>query len=85
MLVYGKHEQGENTRECDIRKDMTNALTYLNFAKRLWILFKSLLSDTLADFTDEIGQTKINKISNAMEKKVQAFFVQALQLDQFTL
>ncbi len=85
ILVYGKHNHEDELRNCDIRSEISNSLTQLSYAKQLWILFKALLSNTLDEFSTSLGNSYIEKISQRMEDKVNAFFIQALQLDLFTL
>jgi len=85
ILVYGKHNHEDMLRNCDVRSQISDSLTQLSYAKQLWILFKALLSNTLDEFSASLGKTCIDKISQRMEEKVNAFFIQALQLDLFTL
>ena len=85
ILVYGKHNHEDMLRNCDVRSQISDSLTQLSYAKQLWILFKALLSNTLDEFSASLGKTNIDKISQRMEEKVNAFFIQALQLDLFTL
>ena len=85
MLVYGKHNHDDMLRVCDVRSQISESLTQLSYAKQLWVLFKALLSNTLDEFLEIVGKNNINKISQRMEEKVNAFFIQALQLDLFTL
>jgi len=83
MLVYAKNEN-EALRVFDIRSQVQDQLTTLDFAKRLWQLFRALISGTLDQFTDKIGETT-DEIMKAIDHRVSDFFIQALQLDTFTL
>lgn len=83
MLVYAKREIDE-LRVSDIRGQIKDQLTTLDFAQRLWQLFRALISGTIEGFKKKIGKTaKI--VMTAIDDRVEAFFIQALQLDTFTM
>ena len=52
MLLYAKRENDE-LRVCDIRAQMKDQLTTLDFAQRLWQLFRALISGTIDTFRFE--------------------------------
>jgi len=83
MLLYAKREN-EELRVCDIRAQMKDQLTALDFAQRLWQLFRALISGTIDTFRKRLGETA-GMIMTAIDDRIEAFFVQALQLDVFTL
>lgn len=83
MLVYAKGED-KVLRVCDIRSQVQDQLTTLDFAKRLWQLFSALINGTLEGFKKTIGETT-EEIMKAIDNRVSNFFIQALQLDVFTL
>lgn len=83
MLVYAKREH-EDLRVCDIRSQMKDQLTTLDFAQRLWQLFRALISGTIEGFKKKLGKTA-EVVMTAIDDRIEAFFVQALQLDAFTL
>ena len=83
MLLHAKREN-EELRVCDIRARMKDQLTALDFAQRLWQLFRALISGTIDTFRKRLGETA-GMIMAAIDDRIEAFFVQALQLDVFTL
>ena len=83
MLVHAKSEYDE-LRICDIRARVQDQLTTLDFAQRLWQLFRVLISGTLAGFRKTLGKTA-SIIMAAIDDRIEGFFIQALQLDAFTL
>jgi len=83
MLVYAKKESDE-LRVCDIRGQMKDQLTTLDFAQRLWQLFRALISGTIEGFKKKLGKT-VDIVMTAIDDRIEAFFIQALQLDTFTM
>ena len=83
MLVYAKSEH-EQLRVCDVRSQMKDQLTTLDFAQRLWQLFRALISGTLDRLKNTLGNTA-GIIMTAIDERIDEFFVKALQLDVFTL
>ena len=83
MLVYAKSEY-EELRVCDIRSQVQDQLTTLSFAKRLWQLFRAIISGTLEDLRNKFGNST-DTIMSEIDNRVNDFFRQALQLDTFTL
>jgi hypothetical protein len=72
------------SRVCDVRNHFNTQLETLDFAKRLWGLFKALISGALEGLQEQLG-TAVDTVMSAIEESIQAFFVQALQLDTFTI
>ena len=83
MLVNAKHGNDE-LRICDVRSQMKDQLTTLDFAQRLWQLFRALISGTIDSFRKRLGETA-GMIMAAIDDRIEEFFVQAPQLDVFTL
>ncbi len=83
MLVYARIEN-EALRVCDLRSQVKDQMTTLDFGKRLWQLFSALIRGTLDEFRLEIGDVA-DEIIKAINSRVNDFFIQALQLDTFTL
>lgn len=83
MLVYAKL-QGTTERVCEARDTLREQLTRLDFAKRLWGCFRALIHEALAGLQDALG-IAVESLMAVIEEHVQGFFVQALQLDEFTL
>jgi len=82
MLLYAALEQDK--RLCEIRTDMSDGLMGLSFGQRLWGLFRCLINNTIEQFRAELGEMA-DQIMSALEQSITAFFMQALQLDSFTL
>jgi len=76
--------QGAGTRVCDVRTDVGAQLSELDFAKRLWGLFRALIAEAVDELQETLGPAGA-LVMNAIDEQVQRFFVQALQLDEFTL
>ena len=83
MLVYAQQQDTE-LRVCDIRSRIKDQMTTLDFAQRLWQVFRALISGALDGIKNKFGKTT-DIIMLAIDKRVEDFFVQALQLDVFTL
>ena len=83
MLVYARREHGE-LRVSDIRGHMKEQLNTLDFAQRLWQLFRALISGTIETFKKTLGKTT-GAIMAAIDNRIDEFFTQALQLDALTL
>lgn len=83
ILVYAKHGDDE-LRICDVRSRMKEQLTTLDFAQRLWQLFRALISGAIDRFKKELGKMT-ETIKAAIDDRIDEFFAQALQLDVFTL
>jgi hypothetical protein len=81
--VYAKHGDDE-LRICDVRSRMKEQLTTLDFAQRLWQLFRALISGAIDRFKKELGKMT-ETIKAAIDDRIDEFFAQALQLDVFTL
>jgi len=82
MLVYVALEQDK--RPSQVRSDLSAGLMGLSFGQRLWGLFRCLINDTIEQFRAELGELA-DHILKALERNINAFFMQALQLDHFTL
>ena len=83
MLVHAKLG-GDGARIGELRADIQDQLNLLSFAKRLWQVFRAIISDTL----DELGETlgySIETLMKMFDEKVNQFMVQSLQLDAFTM
>ncbi|HEB63436.1 MAG TPA: hypothetical protein ENJ07_03040 [Gammaproteobacteria bacterium] len=76
MLLYARREN-EEFRVCDIRAQMKDQLTTLDFAQRLWQLFRALISGTIDAFRKRLGETA-EMIMAAIDDRIEEFFVQAL-------
>ncbi len=83
MLVYAQHENN-TLRICDIRSQMKEQLTTLDFAQRLWQLFRALINGAIDGLKEKLGKVT-ETVMEVIDARIDAFFVQALQLDIFTL
>ena len=63
---------------------MVDGLVNLSFAKQLWMLFQALIYNGLASIKQQLG-CSVDHVMHAIEERINHFFVQALQLDPFTL
>lgn len=82
MLLHESLSQGRKLSE--VRSDMSDGLVYLSFGDRLRGLFRFLINNSIEQFRTEIGSVA-DDIMIAIEQSVSRFFVQALQLDVFTM
>jgi len=56
----------------------------LNFAGRLWKIFRSIISGAIHDLSEILGRSK-EALMEMIDERVNAFFVRSLQLDAITL
>jgi len=54
------------------------------FLSELWQIFRAIISGTLNDLNSILGCT-VDTVMQAIDKKIQDFFIRSLQLDVFTL
>ena len=83
LLVLGQL-QGAGARVCEVRAAIGEQLTQLDFAKRLWGFFRALIAEAVDGLQETLGEATA-VVMSAIDEQVQRFFVQALQLDEFTL
>lgn len=83
LLLYGKHEEGAE-RLSQLRSDMERNMCTLDFASRLWGLFRALIAGALDELKPALGGLA-EDIMSRIEDTVTSFFKQAMQLDSFTL
>ena len=84
LLLLTQHEEGA-ARLSDSRNDMINSLCTLDFASRLWVIFRALISGALDELSKLYGVSAAQEIMNQIDKTVQEFFMQVMQMDTFTL
>ena len=82
MLLYVALERDEPLSE--VRTNMSAGLVGLSFGQRLWGLFRCLMSNTIEQFREQLGDMA-DLIMSTLEESINTFFIQALQLDSFTL
>ncbi len=83
MLMHNKLA-GHAGRIGDIRSTIQEQLDTMNFAGRLWQIFRSILSGVLHDVQGKLGSSK-GTIMEMIDERVNTFFVRSLQLDAVTL
>lgn len=83
LLLFAKQEEGA-ARLSEVRNDFEESLSCLNFASKLWGLFKALIAGALHDVVNLTTQDK-SKVMEKIEQSVVDFFTQVMQMDSFTL
>jgi hypothetical protein len=83
MLVNNKLED-QYARVGDIRSRIQGQLDSINFAGRLWQIFRAIISGTLTELRATLG-CSVDSVMLAVDKRIQEFFVRSLQLDTFTM
>ncbi|MCG6202939.1 transposase [Psychromonas antarctica] len=83
LLLFAKQEQG-SARLSEVRNGFEESLSCLNFASKLWGLFKVLIAGALNEM---VSLTTVEKgdVLNKIEQTVVDFFTQVMQMDNFTL
>ena len=82
MLVIAK--QGNESGLPEARRLLSENLNDINFAVRLWQVFKIIISGALNELTELLGDN-VNLVMETIENHINCFFIQALQLDAKTL
>lgn len=83
LLLFAKQEEGA-ARLCDVRNDFEESLSCLNFASKLWGLFKALIAGALNEVINLTQDDRAN-VMDKIEQTVIDFFTQVMQMDAFTL
>jgi hypothetical protein len=83
LLVIAKVTH-EASGVADIRQRISSNVTQIDFAARLWQVFRALIVGALDELKALLGEA-VTLIIETIELHVQRFFVQALQLDPRTL
>ena len=68
----------------EIGSELSTNVTRIDFAARLWQVFRALITGALDELKTLLGES-ITLIMDCIELHIQRFFVQALQLDSHTL
>jgi hypothetical protein len=82
LLIIAKQSSGAGLPET--RRLLSENLTDINFAARLWQVFRAVNSGALNELEELLGDAVI-LVMKTIEKHINCFFVQALQLDVKTL
>ncbi len=83
LLLFARHEEGE-ARLSDSRNNMIDSLCTLDFASRLWGLFRGLIAGALGNLQEKYGE-HASEIMEHIDLTVKKFFEQVMQMDSFTL
>jgi hypothetical protein len=83
MLVTAKSLNQEGGVS-DMRQKLTENATSIDYATRLWPVFQSILSGALNEIKNEI-EDSFGKITQTIDKHIQEFFMQTLQLNVKTM
>jgi SRSO17 transposase len=83
MLVHNKLED-EGARIGDIRSHIQDQMDSLSFAKRLWQIFRAIISGTISELHATLG-CSVDTVMLAIDQRVHEFFIRSLQLDAFTM
>lgn len=68
----------------EIRSQLTANATSIDYAARLWQVFRAVIAGALDELKALLGEV-LTQVMETIERHVQSFFVQALQLDTRTL
>ena len=83
MLLFAKQEEGA-CKLSEVRNGFEESLSCLNFASKLWGLFKSLIAVALNTVDSLQSEDKLD-VMEKIEETVVDFFTQVMQMDNFTL
>lgn len=83
MLVIAKSRQQPNG-VADMRNQLTANIMAIDYATRLWHVFRAVIVGALDELSILLGNLA-SQVMATIERHVQCFFVQALQLDVKTL
>jgi len=79
-LLMIARQQHDFYRLSDIRQTISTNVTEIDFAARLWQVFRALITGTMEELKQVLGDA-VTLVMETIERHVQGFFVQALQLD----
>jgi hypothetical protein len=83
MLISAKHNSVA-AGFSEVRSSLSHNLRDMNYAARLWQVFKAIISGPLNELKELLGDA-VTLVIETIEKHINCFFVQALQLDPKTL
>ena len=66
------------------RSTIQDQVNLLSFAGKLWEIFRAIITGTLHELANDFGCT-VENILQAIDVKINNFFIKSLQLDTFTL
>ena len=68
----------------ELRENIQDQMNSICFATQLWHIFRAIVSGTLKSLSKQLG-CSVNTIMNAIDVRVEQFFVASLQLDVLTM
>jgi len=83
LLVIAKQQQGVSS-VARMRQQVVANATQIDFAARLWGCFRALIAEAIAEI-EALPGIQADLTMQAVDRQVQRFFVQALQLDPLQL
>ncbi len=83
ILLFVQNEEGVASVS-KVRNSLEESLCSLNFASKLWGLFKALIAGALSDIIG-LNEEDKRKILESIDQTVVNFFTQVMQMDNFTL
>lgn len=83
LLLLARHEDGV-AKLSESRNSMIESLCTLDFASRLWGVFRMLIVSALEELRMQYGEGVVNILGH-IDQKVSQFFIQVMQLDSLTL
>lgn len=83
LLLCARHEEGA-ARLSDVRNTLSNSMRSLDFASRLWGMFRALIAGALDELKVQFGEA-MGDILRHIDHTVKQFFEQVMQMDSFTL
>ena len=81
--MFAKQEE-ELSKLSEARNEFEESLTSLNFASKLWGLFKALIAGALSEM-NKLTTTEKSDVLEKNDQTVIIFFMQVMQMDNFTL
>jgi hypothetical protein len=83
ILLFVRDEEGA-AKLSEVRNSLEESLCSLNFASKLWGLFKVLITGALSDIIG-LNEDDKHKIIDSIDQTVVNFFTQVMQMDSFAL
>jgi len=79
-LLMIARQQHDFPRLSDIRQAISTNVQEIDFAARLWQVFQALITGAMEELKQVLGDAA-SQVMETIERHIQGFFVQALQLD----
>lgn len=83
VLIHTKLQR-EEVSVGFIRSEIQEQMDSINFATRLWKIFRAIISGTLQSLREELG-LPVKEIMSELDRKIEEFFIKSLQLDSQTM